>query len=167
MPVLSSPRLCKFEKKRPQKMGEDCYGDWFCPPCTGSIFPFSSQDINLNIHPNENKEFKTFTDCSSCSKQVKGEGMCCGLCKHWNHKKCIGKFSNKRPKGEKIDIGSFENMNEFYKDTDWFCYKCSRSIFPFLSLKDEDFLITCSEFDKNVINNNLQNSWQLCPQHHG
>ena len=34
-------------------------------------------------------------------------------------------------------------MNDFYKDTDWFCYQCTRSIFPFLNGSDEDFLISC------------------------
>jgi hypothetical protein len=76
--------------------------------------------------------------------------MCCSLCKHWTHKKCIGKFSKIK--------GTFEEMNNFYKNKDWFCFECSRSIFPFLSLCDEDFLISCNnELDKSLLNNNLKN----------
>ena len=79
-------------------MGDCEYGDWFCSPCTEEIFPFS-EDKEVSTPTNQNKDatkFKTYTDCSSCSKQVKGESMCCSLCFHWVHKKCIGKFSNRR-----------------------------------------------------------------------
>ena len=75
--------------------------------------------------------------------------MCCQLCFHWVHKKCIGKFSKKG--------GTFEEMNSFYKNKDWFCFRCSRSIFPFMSLCDEDFLIACNGLDKRSMNNNLKN----------
>jgi len=75
--------------------------------------------------------------------------MCCQLCFHWVHKKCIGKFSKKG--------GTFEEMNSFYKNKDWFCFRCSRSIFPFMSLCDEDFLIACNGLDKSSMNNNLKN----------
>ena len=48
-------------------------------------------------------------------------------------------------------------MNEFYRDKDWFCPSCSRSIFPFLSLNEEDFLITSLELGKNKITKIIKN----------
>ena len=38
-------------------------------------------------------------------------------------------------------------MNEFYKNRDWFCFECSKSIFPFMSLCEEDFSICCSKLN--------------------
>ena len=144
------------------KMGENKYGDWFCSPCTDEIFPFlESLEIDKSFEQNlkNNSEFITHTDCSSCSKQVKGESMCCSLCSHWVHKKCISKFSNRRKLHSKQTNSmpeTFENMNNFYKNKDWFCFQCSKSIFPFLSLSDEDFLIS-SNLDNNDHRKTIEN----------
>ena len=146
------PECSDLNRKDLIKMGENYYGDWFCPPCSSSIFPFSMPIETKSTHE-VNIEFQTYLDCSSCSKPVKGESMCCGICQHWVHNKYIGNFSSKRIIKNKnsIIVDSFENMNDFYKDRDWFCYECSRSIFPCFSLSDEDFLI---EFDsKNATSN--------------
>ena len=142
-------------------MGDCEYGDWFCSPCTEEIFPFS-ENKEISTPTNKNKdttEFKTYTDCSSCSKQVKGESMSCSLCFHWVHKKCIGKFSNRRKLHSNKTNNmpeTFENMNNFYKNKDWFCFQCSKSIFPFHSLSDEDFLIS-NNIDTNYQRKNFEN----------
>ena len=99
-------------------------------------------------------EYKTYLDCSICTKHVKGESLCCSLCKHWAHRKCIGKFPRSR-KNRAID--SFESMNEFYRDQDWFCLACLKSIFPFISLADDEFHIACLETFR-CINPNMKDT---------
>ena len=49
-------------------------------------------------------------------------------------------------------------MNQFYRNRDWFCHGCSMSIFPFLSLADDDFLIACNELNyPHRTNINIEN----------
>lgn len=66
---------------------------------------------------------------------------------------------DEREKNSNCDvIGSFENMNQFYRNRDWFCHGCSMSIFPFLSLADDDFLIACNELNyPHRTNINIEN----------
>ena len=131
------PDCAGLNKRDLSTIGEESYGDWYCPPCKSNIFPFQTNGTLDKSTIQLTNEFKTYTDCSSCNKQVKGQSLCCGLCNHWVDKKCIGKFSNSRKRLG--NMTEFEYMNDFYKNKDWFCPNCTGSIFPFCTLGEEDF----------------------------
>ena len=127
--------------------------DWFCLPCIQELNPNGRTDMSeipyINTLDSINNtvsklkdEYQTFPDCSICTKHVKGESLCCAFCKHWVHRKCIGKFSNR---GKFREIDSFDSMNEFYKEHDWFCLECLKTMFPLISLPDDEFLLACLE----------------------
>ena len=120
------PDCAKLKRKDISTIGDSSYGDWFCPPCSQSIFPYIESEEKLKTI--ESTEFITYNDCGTCFKKVQGDSICCGICKHWVHRKCIDKF----PKNRKLKTETFENVNNFYKDRDWFCFECSRPIFPVL-----------------------------------
>ena len=77
------PECAGLTRKDLFDINNDFYGDWFCLPCSNSMFPLYPTFEDIHV---ENNEFCTFTDCSSCSQTVKGESMCCSLCSHWVHK---------------------------------------------------------------------------------
>ena len=124
-------------------IGSSAFGDWMCQSCSGSEMADTPCLTNLNLM----EEYQTFTYCSICTKQVKGESLCCAFCKHWVHRKCIGKFSNR---GKYKEIDSFESMNEYYKEQDWFCLECLKDMFPLISLPDDEFLLACLETFKCI-----------------
>ena len=92
-----------------------------------------------------------------CKKQVKSNlSLYCSLCRHFTHKNCIGKFSNKRKNSifSEYSLDSFEYMRQYYKNTDWDCPTCMESIFPAVALNEDDFLMICSvESHYNVSKN--------------
>ena len=149
---------CAQLSRRDMKTMDKCeYGDWFCLPCSQSIFPCFP---TYNKLCKQKSEFNTHNECSSCLKVVKGESLCCSLCRHWVHKKCIGKFSNKRKNKSELEADSFENMNNFYRDKDWFCYSCSMSIFPFCALDGDDFDLACHGLKVNNNKNFFETNYK-------
>ena len=103
-----------LKRKDISALGDSNYGDWFCPPCVKSIFPCMQNEENLEIE--ERVEFLTYNDCSSCSKKVQGDSMCCSICRFWKHKKCIGKFPKNTKFSAKSKTQTFEYTNNFYQD---------------------------------------------------
>ena len=93
------PKCSNLNEYDLKQINQDWYGDWFCLSCTKTIFPnilISNGETQCNLNLNNENYFKNYLDCSICKKIVKGESICCDLCKHWVHKRCIGKFTNKR-----------------------------------------------------------------------
>ena len=127
-------------KKQLAALSSPAYGDWTCLKCHNNNGHTNIDTmVDCQMKANElNEEYKTYTDCRICSKEVKGASLCCAICNFWVHRKCIGKFSLK-------GINSFESMNKFYKDKDWFCLQCSKDMFPFVGLLDDEFLLACLE----------------------
>ena len=131
-----------INRKELSEISSPAYGDWYCGPCKNNTgAPSELENDALK------EEYITFLNCSICTKKVKGESLCCALCRHWVDKKCIGKFSTKIKNG--ID-NTFKSMNEFYKDQDWFCFECSKNIFPLIGLPDDEFLLSCLEAYNNI-----------------
>ena len=125
-------------------MSSNNYGDWICHDCIASILPcintpYNTIDntdlmINNNINNNNHDDFVTFDECTNCYKIVKSnKSVCCSICRHWVHQRCIGSFKTSKY------INELTSFLKFYKDKDWFCYSCSQTIFPFLTLTDYDY----------------------------
>ena len=134
----------KLDKMDLNKINDHAYGDWFCYSCVSSIFPMmETHDFDIKESTNN---FQKFLDCSVCTKNVTGQSLCCFMCSHWVHKRCIDKFSNKRYNSKNStvpSVQSFDYMNTFYKNRDWFCPKCSESIFPLIGVDDDEFMAIC------------------------
>ena len=102
--------------------------DWFCPSCLANIFPFYNIALH-NVPANslplvDNSEYKTYNDCSICTKTVTSDkSLNCSNCNHWVHKRCIGSF--------KTVSNEFDAHLNYYDTTDWFCFNCIRDIFPY------------------------------------
>ena len=119
-----------------------------CTTCTIDIFPMT-QDID---HHNGNtikqqtdvtNDLLTYPTCNKCDKKVTSNAsICCTLCRHWIHQKCVGKFRKKE----------FKDFLLYYHNKDWFCESCNEDIFPFQKMNDEDFRIMCLE---NTLNEPL------------
>ena len=58
------PDCAGLNKKDLSTIGEESYGDWYCPPCTSTIFPFQTNDTLEKSTVELTNEFKTYTDCS-------------------------------------------------------------------------------------------------------
>ena len=69
--------------------------------------------------------------CKICNKTVakKHRAVCCDLCDIWVHIKC-----------NKINTATYNMLQN--DDTKWFCIECSKTIFPFSSLNNVEFLST-------------------------
>ena len=128
------------------------YGDWFCFSCVKSVFPMMEEH---DFTQTEKESFKKYLDCSVCTKNVTGQSLCCCICSHWVHRKCIDNFSTKKSNSNNSGVctESFEHMNAFYKNKDWFCPKCTVSIFPLVNLDDEDFIVICYGSQYNMTKN--------------
>ena len=98
--------------------------------------------------------YKTFDDCSMCYKNVKSNrSICCTLCNHWVHSKCIDCFTTKSN-----SLNSFLN---YYKDKDWFCPQCLSDALPFTNLNNTDFQILCFE-EMNHTSISSQSLREIC-----
>ena len=76
--------------------------------------------------------FKTFIDCSICTKLVKcNKAICCSICNHWVHAKCIDNFKD----------SEYKAFHEFFRHRDWYCPKCLATMLPFVELDKKEFLI--------------------------
>ena len=149
---------CNLNEYDLNQISDPDYGDWICLPCNVNIFPFWGYDTRLNNSSNMSqniyykKLYETFPDCSICNKIVRTKSsLCCSLCRHWVDRKCISTFNR-----DSESIDSYESMTRYYKNRDWFCFTCSKNIFPFLSLSDEDFSIECYEFRTKLKNENIK-----------
>ena len=137
----------------------DCYGlnrqdlaslnvnqsDWFCGKCVQENLPILSlQDGETVTHKTDT--FKTYAECSVCSKEVKNvQSINCSLCHHWVHSKCLSIFNT----------SSFKAFNATYENQDWFCPPCLAETLPFIELNDEDFYLTCLEVSKMQISHQV------------
>ena len=109
---------------------------WNCHCCT-------KQNISNSNKTELDRLYETFTDCSICSKRVKSnQSICCTLCKHWVHSRCLKIYQN----------SDFKVFNENYKNTDWFCTKCMEDTLPCISMDDDDFQLFCFENQQVYLN---------------
>ena len=133
---------------------------WFCPRCVSSIFPFSaitkSQLLALSfnsiaqpkqgnsknptllltntIHPDR----CIIKKCSLCIRKVKPtqNGIVCCICSHLVHLKCSNLTSKEV---YELSSGSLQ--------TEWACYACLSSNFPFKNIDDFSELNFNSNFN--------------------
>ena len=126
--------ISKSELARLSKIDEN----WYCKHCNYKIFPKlllknKFKTIIKTKNPNIFQEFKTFNDCSVCSKLVTGtETLACSTCNHWVHKKCIGEFNNRT---------EFQNFLLHYSSKSWDCPACVSEMLPFTFLENDEFLM--------------------------
>ena len=112
--------------------------EWWCTKCTTNIYPKYLMEEEPTTAIYQSFNYKTFDDCSICNKNVKSNrSICCTLCNHWVHSKCIDCFTTKSN-----SLNSFLN---YYKDKDWFCPQCLSDALPFINLNNMDFQILCFE----------------------
>ena len=127
---------------------------WVHPACNG-LTPLDIKELNdtqttwqcnkcnpppQSIYTDKNEKlklyFETFDDCKMCQKPVKtNQSICCALCRHWIHGKCLRIFRK----------GEFKQFNDKLKHTDWYCPKCMDENLPFHNLSDEELAFHCFE----------------------
>ena len=127
---------------------------WVHPACNG-LTPLDIKELNdtqttwqcnkcnpppQSSYTNKNEKlklyFETFDDCKMCQKPVKtNQSICCALCRHWIHGKCLRIFRK----------GEFKQFNDKLKHTDWYCPKCMDENLPFHNLSDEELAFHCFE----------------------
>ena len=127
---------CNGISKKELKILGNTDDNWYCMDCNFKIFPnqlFTTKTKNeiklkkLNVV----KEYITFNDCSVCCKTVSGNNtLSCNTCKHWVHKKCIGKFKNRT---------EYQNFLHYYSTKPWDCPTCTSEMLPFILLDNNDF----------------------------
>ena len=107
---------------------------WKCKSCSGTLIDMKNDKSTPQL-------FETFVDCIICTKQVKcNRSICCSICNHWVHAKCIDSF-----KGSEYKV-----FHEFFRYRDWYCPKCLASTLPFIELDNKEFIITCLELINNT-----------------
>ena len=127
---------CNGISKKELKILGNTDDNWYCMDCNFKIFPnqlFTTKTKNeiklkkLNVV----KEYITFNDCSVCCKTVSGNNtLSCNTCKHWIHKKCIGKFKNRT---------EYQNFLHYYSTKPWDCPICTSEMLPFILLDNNEF----------------------------
>lgn len=135
------PNCNGIDNEKNLKQIGDQVSDWICHKCTLDIFPNYIVDEQYQRHQlqhNKSNAFETYGSCSECNKKVKtNRSICCTLCKHWVHGKCIDYFST--------STQSFSAFLKYYEHNDWFCPSCLSDTLPFIDLNNKDFFIYCLE----------------------
>ena len=140
------------------------YENWFCPTCCNDIFPLYKSlptvDYKMSLC-NESSvksaDYKTFSDCSGCSKKVTSKrSINCNNCRHWVHQKCIPGLDNNT---------DFNDFLAYYSDKEWICNKCNKHMFPFADLDASDLqLLTLTNARLSFANangmNNISNTYK-------
>ena len=137
---------CNGISKIELKCLQENTSNWYCMNCNLEIFPMyllkpkgieSKKDHDLKKrHQQDYKyitEYRTYNNCSVCSKKVTGlHTLCCSTCNHWVHKSCIGYFKNRT---------EYQDFLSFYSSKSWDCPVCLSHALPFIFLDNEDFIM--------------------------
>ena len=78
--------------------------------------------------------------CAICKKAVavSHKAVCCDICNQWVHKKC-----------NNLDDNTYNLLRQ--DDNPWFCFACNKSIMPFSSVSENNYLkFSGTEIPKNI-----------------
>ena len=136
---------CNGINKKELTSLQECTSNWYCMSCNLDIFPShllkssnksTRHDKSIIWQQKEcmnYDEYRTYTNCSVCSKKVSGvQTLCCSTCNHWIHKNCIGYFKNR---------AEYQDFLTFYSDKTWDCPVCLSNMLPFIFLDNEEFIM--------------------------
>ena len=131
-------------------------GDWFCPSCLANILPFYNiASIETSLLPiianNAVNDYITYNDCSICTKMVNSDkSLNCSNCNHWVHKRCIGSF--------KTGLNEFEKYLHYYSTADWYCFICTKDIFPYADIDCDELELMAfeSKYGITITGNDLR-----------